>query len=693
MENKKHKPLIIGLIIAASAIVLLFGALVIYSIFFFKDDDTDVERGLAGKKGKISDEEDDSSMASEDLSKVEVYNGHLDTVILIYMVGSNLESANGLGTTDLHEIGAAIKANDPGAATKIIVETGGSKSWGKDFPIDPDKIGRYEVGADEVILKEEHEVVNMSKPDTLANFIKWGMTAYPADRYGLILWNHGGGTMRGFGADELFSGSMMRLQQLKQALESSGAHFAFVGFDACLMGTVETAYMLSPFADYMIASEEMEPGNGWDYTNWVDMLMKDPKTSVEDFGKQIIDDFAASNEKSGDVYTLSLIDLGKIGELYNALLSYADTQNKAIVEGKYSDISKARSDARSFGHNKYEQVDIIDFVDKAGLDGKDEIKKAIEDSVSYFKTNMKGANGIAMYYPCNDLENYERTNKLLAKLDFDKAYRDSLSGFCTVMSQSDDDTKSGSGYADEDWYRSDLARSYEGETQIGLEEHIPYTTLPDGTMILDMTYDQLKKMTYIGVEVYVNNEDGTWCQMGADLFQDSVKDENGDEFVNVSFDSSWLMINGTFAPYFYQDVIWLSDNSMIVYGYATAVLNDDTPIWIRVEFVLPEDSVGYTQVCGYWELEENGDIKGGGTDRDLLQFKEGDKLTFATTMVHEDTGETEGVEWGDPIYVPEEGLTATYGYMQDSEFMFCYILEDVYKNSYYTDYVSSYDLQ
>ncbi|MCR5237858.1 MAG: hypothetical protein K6E34_11730, partial [Lachnospiraceae bacterium] len=86
-------------------------------------------------------ESDDSKGIKITDRDVEVYEGHLDTVVLIYMVGSNLESENGLGTTDLHEIGEAIKnSGNPDAEVKVIVETGGCSQWSTDFDIDPEKL-------------------------------------------------------------------------------------------------------------------------------------------------------------------------------------------------------------------------------------------------------------------------------------------------------------------------------------------------------------------------------------------------------------------------------------------------------------------------------------------------------------------------------------------------------------------------
>ena len=90
-------------------------------------------------------------------------------------------------------------------------------------------------------------------------------------------------------------------------------HFDFVGFDACLMCTVETAKMLSPYADYMIASEETEPSSGWFYTEWLNALAENPAMASEDLGRLIVDDFVPEEEERSDyeTYTLSLIDLSQ----------------------------------------------------------------------------------------------------------------------------------------------------------------------------------------------------------------------------------------------------------------------------------------------------------------------------------------------------------------------------------------------
>ncbi len=89
---------------------------------------------------------------------------------------------------------------------------------------------------------------------------------YPAEQYDLILWNHGGGAFFGYGFDETTNDSLT-LDELDQAFADSPFHdgnkLEFIGFDACLMANIETAHTLSPYANYMVASQESEPGSGW----------------------------------------------------------------------------------------------------------------------------------------------------------------------------------------------------------------------------------------------------------------------------------------------------------------------------------------------------------------------------------------------------------------------------------------------
>ncbi|MCR5419628.1 MAG: hypothetical protein K6E98_01315 [Lachnospiraceae bacterium] len=639
-----------------------------------------VTRGFTGKKGSDdTGEKDKISVGST--RPVEVYKGELDTVIMIYMVGSNLESQNGLGSADIHEISNAISnagVNDP--KVKIIIQTGGAKQWSKDYGISPDKLQRYEIEKDELVLKDEFDMENMARPETLAEFMQWGFKAYPADRYGLILWDHGGGSVMGYGADENFQGSMMRLNQLQKAFEAVDAHFAFIGFDACLMATLETARMLVPYSDYLIASEEMEPGNGWDYTNWVAELIKEPDIPVEDIGKRIIDDFASENEKEGNLYTLSLIDLKQIDKVYTQMLDFLKDFKVSLENKQFDRLSKARNDARSFGNGNYEQVDIIDLSDKADYGNKETLSGTVNDAVLYFKTNMKYANGLAMYYPCQFPDQYARMYSLLEKLEYDREYRDFLSGFCTVMTGTDPDSEGGEDFSAEEWYDTELARLYSKEVQPEFKEAVPYLETEDG-YVVDITPEQMEKMVFCGMEVWLDDGNG-YIELGIDSWSETTQEG----YISAYFDNIWMTINDNLVPFYMQDMGMMTDETAYEYGYVPALLNDDVYVWIRVELLQPETGNGSASICGYWVYDDM-EFEGGDSVRNLKQFKEGDRIAFVTTIHDYEDEVGEICQLGDPITVSKDGLRVGYSVIEDAKAYIRYSMEDVYGNIYYTDWM------
>ena len=193
-------------------------------------------------------------------------NGEDKVTLMVYMVGSDLESDGGAASEDIAEMTAANADN-----INITLQTGGAAAW-ENASISDGKTERHIIKNGELQNVENLGEAQMTSPNTLTDFIKWSASNYPADRYELLLWNHGGGTALGFGYDEMYPDDMLSLSQIGNALSDSGIKFDIVGFDACLMGTIETAYMLEPYADYLVASEEYEPGTGWYYSEWLKNL-------------------------------------------------------------------------------------------------------------------------------------------------------------------------------------------------------------------------------------------------------------------------------------------------------------------------------------------------------------------------------------------------------------------------------------
>lgn len=112
------------------------------------------------------------------------------------------------------------------------------------------------------------------------------------------------------------------------------------------MATAEVAYALDPYADYLIASEESEPGEGWAYKNWLTMLAEDPAVPTAELGKKLADDFLEAYIFA-DMPTLSVLDLRYVPELYAALESYWGSAYTALQNGSYGAFSQVRSNVRN----------------------------------------------------------------------------------------------------------------------------------------------------------------------------------------------------------------------------------------------------------------------------------------------------------------------------------------------------------
>ena len=196
----------------------------------------------------------------------------------------------------------------------VVVETGGCTSW-RNSVISSKTNQRYYVTPQGLQLLEANlGMRSMVNPATLADFIQYSKAKYPADRYMLVLWDHGGGSLTGYGYDQNFKNDSMTLDELATGLKNGGCTFDVIGFDACLMATLETAMVLEPYADYMIASEETEPGIGWYYTGWLTSLTQNTSMPTTDLGKKLIDDYVATckSKTPQSQATLSLIDLAEL---------------------------------------------------------------------------------------------------------------------------------------------------------------------------------------------------------------------------------------------------------------------------------------------------------------------------------------------------------------------------------------------
>ncbi len=374
-----------------------------------------------------------SPMARE--KRTSILGGGRDTVtLMVYLCGTDLESKSGMATNDLKEMAQA----DPGENVNVIVYTGGCRQWKtQGISNTANQIFKVENGQLRVLEKNAGSGA-MTSAATLTDFINYCKKHFPANRNELILWDHGGGTISGFGYDERSkSAGSMTLPNVARAIKNTGVSFDFIGFDACLIATLETALVLDPVADYLIASEETEPGIGWYYTNWLRALDENTSIPTVELGKMIADDFVSvcAQRCPGQKATLSVIDLAELSQTADDSLSaFSDATAKQITGSGYKTVSTARANTREFGaSSRIDQVDLVHLALNLNTKASKALANTLLSAVKYNKTGgVTDAYGISAYFPYRSANKVNKAVDQLEAIGFDRDYTDCVKKFASL---------------------------------------------------------------------------------------------------------------------------------------------------------------------------------------------------------------------------------------------------------------------
>jgi hypothetical protein len=201
--------------------------------------------------------------------------------------------------------------------------------------------GYYYIKKGEMVLLKDIGEINMGKVKTAADFIDFAAKNFNADHFMWVYWNHGGAVDRlskGIAWDDTDQGDHLSEVEQKEIMiyfkNKIGKKIDIVGFDACLMATGEIIYQYKNYANYLIASEQTVPGEGWDY-NFLSKIKSKPAITPLTLSKSVLTYYKNyySKTKEGADSTLSVINL-----------SYADKFGKAIddlcVSAMNSGVSK-----------------------------------------------------------------------------------------------------------------------------------------------------------------------------------------------------------------------------------------------------------------------------------------------------------------------------------------------------------------
>ncbi len=652
-------------------------------------------------------------------------DGSDTATILVYMCGTDLESGGGFATKDLQEMLNA----DISSQINLLVFTGGCKQWKNNY-VSSSKNQIYQVKDGKLsLLWESSDLRPMTDPGTLSDYIKWGRKNFPADRYELIFWDHGGGSVSGYGYDEVYprSGSMT-LDGISTALKNGGCSFDFVGFDACLMATLETALVTEPYADYLIASEETEPGCGWYYTDWLTALSADPSMTTLEIGKHIADDFvrvcgqAAPRQQA----TLSVIDLAELaGTVPESFQAFAQSTAKSIKADQYQNVAAARSQTKEFASSSnIDQVDLIHLADNLNTTESKALASVLKDAVKYNITsnNIRNANGVSIYFPYGRTSNVDRMAETYDKIGLDESYTDCIKSFASVevagqavsggssaqleslfgaLLSSGAGYTASSGSASTEMIGQLLGSLLQGSdrslAEVGLdsseaafldssllEESKDYLaahqfdtsalvwTEKNGQQVLTLTEDQWNLVQNIELNVFADDGSGY-----IDLGLDNVFSFNDDGDLIGDYDHTWLTVNGQIVAYYMLSSEGTDEDYKIM-GRIPALLNGQR-VNLMVSFTdeYPDGEILGAAIC-YDEDTETDTIA-----RGLLDIQDGDTIDFLCNYYDYDRNFQDSYYLGDPLTVSGE-LTLRNMQMDNTNYIAVYRLTDIYHNYYWT---------
>lgn len=222
--------------------------------------------------------------------------------------------------------------------------------------------------------------VDMTDPAQLQAFIKWGKEKYPARKYMVVLWNHGGGYV-GLLQDETSAGSkLMSLEQLKTGLSGVG-QLDVVDFDMCLMAGYETLVKLNGLTKYAVFSEEVVPGEGNPYTSIIDGIQANPAMDGRAVAGLLVDRFDAAYQGNKASTTKSAYDLSGLTGFETALGAFA-TQLRQNVGTMKPTIAEAAMSSQKFAYP--ELTDVVSFLDS--LDTRVQGSTALRQSIATLRT-------------------------------------------------------------------------------------------------------------------------------------------------------------------------------------------------------------------------------------------------------------------------------------------------------------------
>lgn len=701
-------------------ILKIFGGGDDYSTDYEVDNSSGNSSGYSSSDSGGHSADDSVAAGSRGKRTSIIGNGADQVTLMVYICGTDLESGSGMASSDIKEMASA-KFGDQ---VNLIIYTGGCKNW-KINGISNSKNQIYQIKDGKfTCLESDMGDSAMTDPKTLSSFIKYCSKNFPANRNDLILWDHGGGSVSGYGYDEnKKSSGSMDLSMISTALKDGGVAFDFVGFDACLMATAETAFMLDDYADYLIASEETEPGIGWYYSKWLTNLGSNTSLSTVEIGKNIIDDFVStcSSQCRGQKTTLSIIDLAEFSNTVpEPMKRFAESISYKLEQEEYKTVSDARYNTREFAQSsKIDQIDLINFAQNMNTPAGNDLIQAISGAVKYNRTssNMTNAYGISIYFPYKRTSSVDAACRTYEKIGMDSSYSKCIRQFASleVSGQvasggssspvssildgifSDGSSQSSSvigdilssflkGSSDRNisgldssntQFMDDLPVSQENTAEYIALNHFDTSNLvwknENGKNIMVLPEEQWNLVHRLDKNLFYDDGEGY-----IDLGLDNVYDFDSEGNLIADDDKTWISINNQPVAYYHTDTTDPENEEYSITGYVPVMLNGN-----RANLILVFDNNnpnGY--VAGAVSDYKNGETET--VAKSMTELVTGDKIDFICDFYSYDGVYMDSYYLGETIEVSGE-LKITNTVVGDGEAKITYCFTDIYDQTYWSE--------
>ena len=583
--------------------------------------------------------------------------------ILLYFCGSDLETNYGMATGNLQEIANASYSDN----INVVLETGGSRSW-QISGIDASKLQRFEISDGHMTRVDSVSGASMGDESTFEDFLKWGTANYPADHYMLVLWDHGGGSVSGVCFDERYGMDSLDLGELSTALKNSKAKFDVIGFDACLMATLETAQAIAPYSKYMIGSEESEPGSGWAYTTFLEYLDANPSATGAQVGRVICDTYYEKCDVQGAEYmaTLSVIDLSKIGKVSTAFDSMAASMVRATTNsGDFRTLTAAASSTEYYSDPQFNMIDLGDLAiqgDSVLSPSSDNMVAAIESAVVYqVKGSTRGnAHGISVFYPLSttryELDAFVNICQSRNYLIYVDTIVDGWDGGFTGQEVTITDPDVTEPTVEEPIQSDDYNVTFTEEVR------------DDGTFQLSIT-SGLEIVSTVRFELYYLDESsGKYIRLGSDnnLYADWTTGVFTDNFWG-----KWLSIDGHYVE---ADIIGQGVDYSL-YSIPVLLNDEEYNLWARYDY----EKKRYVILGCFQGIDPDTGL----SSRDVLELHRGDHIQFLFRTYDPATGAEGYATMGDISYTSRTKMEEMD--LVDGRYLYRYVITDTFGNVYYSN--------